>query len=75
MLGWIRGAKTATGLQVRAAFQEGVYPIGERVSKAALATLNLERHTICPTWNYTLRPRPRPAGAPDGNLSDRDLIF
>jgi hypothetical protein len=74
MLGWIRGTKTATGLQVRAELQAGLYPIGEQVSKAEFATLNLERHTICPTWNYTLRPRSRPTSESHDDSRDRELI-
>jgi len=58
MLGYLRGTKTETGLTVRAALHEGLYKTGESVSDADMATLNLERHAICPTWNYTLRPRP-----------------
>jgi hypothetical protein len=57
LLGYLRGTATETGLTVRAALHEGVYQTGERVSDAELATLNLARHAVCPTWNYTLRPR------------------
>jgi hypothetical protein len=64
MLNWIRGTRTAAGLEVRAVLQDGVYPLGERVSPAEFATLNLEHHAICPTWNYTLRPRPQPTPEP-----------
>lgn len=58
MLGYLCGTKTETGLTVRAALHTGVYKTGESVSDAAMATLNLARHDICPPWNYTLRPRP-----------------
>jgi DDE family transposase len=61
MLGYLRGTTTQTGLVVRARRQDGEYPTGERVSDATMASLQLERHAICPTWNYTLRPRPAPA--------------
>jgi hypothetical protein len=66
LLGYLRGTTTATGLTVRAALHAGTYRTGERVSDAELAALNLERHAVCPTWNYTLRPRSpvRPASAP-----------
>jgi hypothetical protein len=57
MLGYLRGTTTETGLTIRAALHAGAYRTGERVSDAQLATLNLERHAVCPTWNYTLRPR------------------
>ena len=29
----------------------------QKVSDTEMATLNLERHEVCPTWNYTIRPR------------------
>ena len=35
----------------------GTYQTGESVSDAGMAALNLTRHDVCPTWNYTLRPR------------------
>ena len=67
MLGYLRGTTTATGLTVRAALDPGTYRTGERVSDAELATLDLTRHAVCPTWNYTLRPRSTtlPDPAPD----------
>jgi hypothetical protein len=57
LLSYLQSTTTATGLTVRAALHDGVYQTGERVSDAELAALNLERHAVCPTWNYTLRPR------------------
>jgi hypothetical protein len=57
MLGYLRGTTTRTGLTVRAALHDGVYQTGESVSDAVMTTLNLTRHDVCPTWNYTLRPR------------------
>lgn len=57
MLGYIRGTTTTTGLQVQAFLHEGVYEKGQTVSDAEMARLNLEHHTICPKWNYTIRPR------------------
>jgi hypothetical protein len=63
MLGYLQGTTTATGLTVRAALHDGAYRTGERVSDADMAALNLTRHAVCPTWNYTLWPRS--AIAPD----------
>jgi hypothetical protein len=57
MLGYLRGTTTETGLTVRAALHPDRYQTGERVSDAQMATLHLERHAVCPAWNYTLRPR------------------
>jgi len=74
MLGWIRGTETTTGLQVHAELQAGVYPTGETVSATAMASLNLERHATCSTWNYTLRPRPAASTIPDALDQDRELV-
>ncbi len=60
LLALIRGTSSATGLTVHAYLQPGLYPTGQTVPDAVMATLNLERHPFCPTWNYTLRPRPLP---------------
>jgi hypothetical protein len=60
ILGWIRGTTTTTGLTVTAQLLDGRYPTGETVSDAEMGRLNLERHAVCPTWNYTICPRPSP---------------
>ena len=57
LLAHIRGTTTTTGLTVEAFLHEGVYLTGQRVSDEELQALNLERHAVCPAWNYTLRPR------------------
>jgi hypothetical protein len=57
LLAFIRGTTTATGLVVRAAFQPGNYPKGQKVSDADMDALNIEPHAILPMWNYTIRPR------------------
>ena len=74
LLGWIRGTKTTTGLQVQAELHTGVYPTGESVSDAVMATLNLERHAVCPAWNYTIRPHHPGTFAPPAQLLDRELV-
>jgi hypothetical protein len=64
LLAFIRGTATSTGLVVHAEFQPGDYPTGLKVSDAEMKTLNIEHHLICPTWNYTIRPRtPVPASS------------
>ena len=73
LLGYIRGTATSTGLQVRAYLDAELYPTGERVSDAEMAGLNLERHEICPTWNYTIRPRPGEAGSTASTGSGREV--
>jgi hypothetical protein len=58
LLAYLRGTTTATGLTVSASLLEGDYPKGQSVSDAEMARLALNRHSVCPNWNYTLRPRP-----------------
>jgi hypothetical protein len=75
LLAYLEGTTTATGLTVRAALHDDTYQTGERVSDAEMATLNLTRHVVCPTWNYTLRPRtPTPSGALP-NAVGRELVL
>ncbi len=63
LLALIRATTTRTGLTVTARLLDGAYPTGERVTDAHMADLHLERHPVCPTWNYTIRPRPTLASA------------
>jgi hypothetical protein len=58
LLAYIHGTETGAGLKVNAFLQNGVYNTGQSVSDAEMKALNLERHTVCPNWNYTIRPRP-----------------
>jgi hypothetical protein len=58
IVGLIRGTTTQTGLTVRAERLPGEYPKGETLTDAEMERLHLERHTTCPRWNYTIRPRP-----------------
>ncbi|MDA3896820.1 MAG: ISAzo13 family transposase [Desulfobacteraceae bacterium] len=48
--------KTTTGLKVNAILVEKQYEKGLKASKTDLENLNIERHEINPSWNYTLRP-------------------
>lgn len=57
MLACIRGTTTQTGLHVWAFLVERVYEKGRKISDDLMRSLNLERHAICPNWNYTIRPR------------------
>lgn len=63
MLACIRGTTTATGLKVTASLDEGIYTKGRKVASGDFECLSLEAHTVCPKWNYTLRPRTRQQGA------------
>ncbi len=75
MLGYKHGTTTQTGLTVRGVLHPGAYLIGERISDAHLTTLNLERHAVCPTWNYTLRPRSTVSPAPAPDSTSRELVL
>ena len=57
MLSLIRGTRTRTGLTVSAHLLEGVFETGKKVTDAVMKTLHMTRHTSCPQWNYTIRPR------------------
>lgn len=56
MLALIRGTATATGLKVEAFLVDQLYQTGLKVADAVMKSLNIERHAICPNWNYTIRP-------------------
>ncbi len=56
MLGWVRGTEVG-GVGVTASLDRTSYSTGVKVSKAEMRRLNLERHEVCPAWNYTLSPR------------------
>lgn len=57
MLAYIRGTTTETGLKVRAFLLDQVYQRGIKVSDQEMKDLNLVRRSICPTWNYVIKPR------------------
>jgi Rhodopirellula transposase DDE domain len=64
LLHYIQDTTTESGLVVDAMLHDQPYLTGQRVSVAEMLTLNLERHTVCPTWNYTIRPHLSQAAAP-----------
>jgi hypothetical protein len=57
LLGLLRGTRSKTGLRVTAEWWEQEYERGIKVSAREIADLRLERHAVCPQWNYTLTPR------------------
>jgi hypothetical protein len=63
LLAAIRGTTTKAGLTVEAVLHPVRYETGWSVTDKLMRTLNLERHAVCPAWNYTLRPRPGAASA------------
>ena len=57
LLAYIRGTKTAAGFAVQAYLMPGKYAQGIKVPKEEVQTWRLKRHTMCPQWNYTIKPR------------------
>jgi hypothetical protein len=49
--------RTAAGLRVRCELDRGVYPKGETITDAQMATLQLVPHRFRGDWNYTINPR------------------
>ncbi len=56
----IAATKTRSGLTVQCELDERTYPTGRKVTKAELATVNLDRDEFHGEWNYRIRPRSRP---------------
>lgn len=57
LLGYIRGTTTQTGLKVKACLLDRVYQKGIKISDQEMAALNLQRRSVCPRWNYIIKPR------------------
>jgi len=57
VLDYIQQTCTQTGLRVQAHLVTNHYATGVKVTDDEMDALNLERHEICPQWNYTIRPR------------------
>jgi hypothetical protein len=74
LLGYVRQTTTTTGLNVTAVLQGGIYATGQRVTDREMATLNLERHAVCPHWNYTLRPRKDDARDTNATPSSPEVV-
>ena len=61
LLGYIRGTKTETGLEVEAELMKRTYATKIKVSREQMRGVRLVRHATCPTWNYTIMRRRRRA--------------
>jgi hypothetical protein len=57
MLASARDTQTESGLTVQATRIDKSYQKGIKISDQQMESLSIERHAICPQWNYTLRPR------------------
>jgi hypothetical protein len=57
MVELIGSTKTRTGLRVQSELITKYYPTNQKVSDAEMQTINIDRHSILPIWNYTISPR------------------
>lgn len=57
LLDGLRTTTTITGLRVQATLIETVYQKGLSVTDEEMQLLMIEKHDVCPQWNYTIRPR------------------
>lgn len=57
VLDGIRATTTTTSLRIKATLNETVYQKGLSVTKAEMELLMIEKHAVCPHWNYTIRPQ------------------
>jgi hypothetical protein len=57
MLAYLRGTTTQTGLKVKAYRMEGEYKTGQRLKRDEQHSLNMQRPSVCPDWNYTISPK------------------
>jgi hypothetical protein len=73
-LACLQGTTTTTGLTVSTLRDERTYQTGETVSDAQMEALNLDHHAVCPTWNYTLRPRDAAVTVNSPVASIRELV-
>jgi len=55
---YITGTATAAGLRVAGILKRGGTETGERVSNDEMRRLRRTPHAVCPSWNYTIAPRP-----------------
>lgn len=56
MLDLIGSTTTQTGLRVRSQLVRKYYPTKRKISNLQLKSLNIDPHSILPTWNYTIFP-------------------
>lgn len=57
VLDGLRSTKTSTGLSVEATLFDTDYEKGLSVTDAEMKLLMIEKHDVCPNWNYTIHPR------------------
>ena len=57
MLSLINGTTTQTGLTVNSVLVKKKYEKGKKISDKEMENLELEKHSTCSKWNYTIRPK------------------
>jgi len=57
VLGCLKATTTCKGLSVEAVLVDRPYLTKKTATDAEMAALHLERHAVCPRWNYTFQPR------------------
>jgi hypothetical protein len=57
MLALLRGTHNQSGLTVSASLIEETFEAGKKVARSVMKQLALTPHSVCPNWNYTIRPR------------------
>jgi hypothetical protein len=57
VLDGLRSTTTSTGLWVEATLFDATYKKGLTVTDEEMDSLLIEKHTVCPQWNYTIQPR------------------
>lgn len=55
----IGSTRTGDGLKVRCELDRGRYPMGQKITDAQIASLNLKYEAFHGDWNYTIHPRNR----------------
>jgi hypothetical protein len=61
ILKFLQTTTSATGLRCWARLDQRDYPTKVKVSAAERKRIRWKRHRILPQWNYTIRPRKKPA--------------
>ena len=56
-LSFINSTNTEGGLKVRGLLVEKEYEKGIKVSNEQMESLNIKHATVCPKWNYCIKPR------------------
>jgi len=57
LLASIRGTTTDAGSAVKATLLRGTYKHGITIPAVEVQKWRLQRHDVCPDWNYTIKPR------------------